>query len=302
MTPQGSVFDYTMGLIKSRCDQFRNMPGGVHIGLSGGRSSATLLALLLELHGGKLPSNYHAIFTNTGKEHAATYEYLKAIQENWGVPIQWLELTAVLDRDHISYKQVDYASASRKGEPFQAVLRDVVITPRRDKRLCTFYMKSMLADTFCVEAGLEVKHKLLGFRADEKQRLWRMQMRCGKQQTDWTPYAPLVNAGIEKGGVLDFWKGQPFDLQIPSKWGNCDFCFMKGRGKLLKLGAEDPAALQWWIDNDEGRLLPSGQRLYMLANGGYAGLKAEIDRRNGLLLPEEEDDDGIEDLECGCTD
>ncbi len=43
---------------------------------------------------------------------------------------------------------------------------------------------------------------------------------------------------------------------------------------------------------------PSGERMYMLPVGGYAALKLEA---LGLAEgPEEEE--GIEDLECNCTD
>ena len=39
---------------------------------------------------------------------------------------------------------------------------------------------------------------------------------------------------------MDFWKRQPFDLAIPGEWSNCDLCFMKGRGQLLRLIQEQP--------------------------------------------------------------
>jgi hypothetical protein len=292
-----SILDYGQGFFTNDVSKYKNLKDDVHIALSGGRSSGAMLALLLELHNGKLPSNYHVIFTNTGKEHPATYKFLHMIETEWQVPVIWLEMTAILGRHSVAYKQVDYGSHSIEGEPFKALLRDNVMVPRRTKRICTFYMKLLTAIQFIADNNIKISKKFVGFRADEYTRLHNMQMRCGKDYTDWQPAAPLIDAGVNKKGVLSFWDIQPFNLEISSDWGNCNFCFMKSRRKLLRLAREKPRLVDWWVENDTGKELLSGKRYYMLPNGGYAALKAEA-----MLDQPDVDDDGLEDLECGCTD
>jgi hypothetical protein len=294
-----SIFDHTTGFFKDRGDRYKNIEKPVHIALSGGRSSAAMLRLLLEIHGGELPSNYQCVFTNTGKEHEATLQFLKDIEQHWQVPIIWLELTEIINRRKVKYRQVDFATASRHGEPFKALLRDNEMVPRRALRTCTYYLKALVADAFLAEHGHTDYVKMIGFRADETHRLHRIQLRCATEQVLWRPACPLITSGVNKRGVLAFWQANEFDLLIDAKWGNCTFCFLKPYKQLLALARENPTELEWWVAADQGCVLPSGQKYHMLPNGGYAGLKKDA---LGIDPTTPEIDDDLTDLECNCTD
>jgi hypothetical protein len=299
-----SIFDYGQGFFKgsreSLSTYYKALKDPVHVTLSGGRSSGATLAVLLDIFDGKLPSNYKIIFTNTGKEHPATLDFLKAIAENWHVEVVWLELAEILPGGRhglVVYKIVDYHSASRNGEPFEIMVKDKNHYPNRARRTCTFYMKIKTAEQYLErELGWSSYEKIIGYRADEKQRLHNMMMRCGKNATLWKPSSPLISLGIVKSDTLSFWKEQPFDLGIPHEWGNCTFCFLKS-AKLPELARQDPEQLEWWVNFDKGPKLKSGKRWFMLPNGGYAGLKARM-----LENKEIEEPLDISDLDCNCTD
>jgi len=62
---------------------------------------------------------------------------------------------------------------------------------------------------------------------------------------------PLYKWKITKADVLDWWKQQPFDLNITPLYGNCDGCFLKGKGKLLQIAREKPELLDWWAEMEE---------------------------------------------------
>jgi len=62
---------------------------------------------------------------------------------------------------------------------------------------------------------------------------------------------PLYKWKITKAEVLDWWKQQPFDLNITPLYGNCDGCFLKGKGKLLQIAREKPELLDWWAEMEE---------------------------------------------------
>ena len=61
----------------------------------------------------------------------------------------------------------------------------------------------------------------------------------------------LVKCKVTKQYVLDYWAKQDFDLQVNEPYGNCDCCFLKGKGKLAIIAKEKPELFQWWIDQEK---------------------------------------------------
>ena len=88
------------------------------ISFSGGRTSAYMLWRVLQSNSGKLPDEAVVCFANTGKEDEATLQFVRDCSVNWDVPIVWVEYRA----DAPGFAVVDFACASRNGEPFEAML------------------------------------------------------------------------------------------------------------------------------------------------------------------------------------
>jgi hypothetical protein len=61
---------------------------------------------------------------------------------------------------------------------------------------------------------------------------------------------PLVKWKTIESDVLAWWKQQPFDLGVNKPYGNCDGCFLKGKGKLAIIAKEKPELFDWWIDQE----------------------------------------------------
>lgn len=297
-----AILDYSMGFIQKRNFAY---DGPVQISLSGGRSSAAMLRLLLDQHNGTLPDNYKVIFTNTGREHPLTYKFLHKIELDWNVPIIWLELTGLISDQLVRYKQVDFNTASRDGAPWQFLRRDKpAFPPRRATRTCTVYMKVLPALTFVQqELGWSKWTNLLGYRADESARLHRALIRCGAKTTPYTPDAPLLAAGIDKEGVNRFFATEnTFNLEIPEHLGNCTFCFLKSEKKLRKAMSDMPGEIDWWVDLDEqwSKTSKAAGFYRIVPYGGYAGIKQRALASAPPITHDENDD--ITDLECNCTD
>jgi 3'-phosphoadenosine 5'-phosphosulfate sulfotransferase (PAPS reductase)/FAD synthetase len=288
------ILTYSSGLFNDfarRCDY----KGNVYLSFSGGRSSAAMLRLMLDLHDGQLPENWAVVFTNTGKEHPATLDFIHDVERYWEVPIIWLELVSienVTEPTGVTIKEVNYETAARNGEPFNVVIKQLEkFLPHRTSRTCTRFMKVRPSLVY----GQNVMEwtnwtALLGFRADEKSRLHNSLVRCGKEKFPYVPDAPLIHAGIDKRGVLDFFKTQSFDLKVPESSGNCEFCFLKSEAHLRRAYRNNPAGLQWWIDIETR----TGKTMFA---GGYAGLR---DRILGGVPDHEAED--FTALECNCTD
>lgn len=293
-----SIASYGMGFFKESAFDYQ---GNVHLALSGGRSSAAMLRLLLDVYGGALPANFHVLYTNTGKEHAETLLFLQRISDKWKVAITWLELAEVLPGGRaVMHKVVDFDTCSRNGEPFH-ILRDAKpnFAPHRMTRMCTVYLKVYVANAHIKTLAWDNWTLLYGYRSDEHGRLHKALLRCGQDKHPWTPDAPLIKAGIDKKAVLAFFDQSDFDLGVPDLCGNCTFCFLKDELKLRKLIQILPGEIDWWIDleADWGGKGDHGRAYTILPYGGYAALKA----RALASMPPIEDED-VQDLECNCTD
>jgi len=295
------ILDYGVGFFKERSF---NYSGNVLLSLSGGRSSAAMLRLLLDQHGGALPANFKVIFNNTGKEHDATYDFLQRIQDDWKVEIIGLELSGFVSDKEVAYKHVTFDNAARKGEPFYVLMEHKLgFPPRRANRLCTLYMKVLPSIQYATaELGWASYTQLLGYRSDELSRLHNARMRCGKSKLPYIPEAPLIRAGINKAAVLSFFAQYEFDLGIPDNCGNCTFCFLKDEVKLRRVMQQMPGEIDWWIELEKhwGKGTDKGKyplQYMIMPNGGYQGVK---DRATALMAPVV--DENLEDLECNCTD
>ena len=211
------------------------------ISFSGGRTSKYMLYRILEAHNGKLPEDAIVCFANTGKEDEATLRFVNACQENWGVEIHWVEWR---DADP-AFERVNFETASRNGEPFEALIRKRKYLPNPVTRFCTAELKVRTINKYLKSLGWDDHNEEMdwvGMRADEQRRAAKIKDKSR---------IPLVTAGVTKQTVGEFWKNQPFDLELPNingvtYHGNCDLCFLKGGSQVLSLIAEKPERAIWW--------------------------------------------------------
>ena len=61
----------------------------------------------------------------------------------------------------------------------------------------------------------------------------------------------VVQWKTTKADVLNWWKEQEFDLMVNEPYGNCDGCFLKGKGKLAIIAKEKPELFDWWINHEK---------------------------------------------------
>ncbi len=116
--------------------------GPALISFSGGRTSAFLLKHILDAHGGHLPGDIIAVFSNTGKEHPATLDFVQACSEQWKVPIVWLEYDPTGEKQR-KFRIVSHITASRNGEPFEALIQERKYLPNPVTRFCTSTLRQI---------------------------------------------------------------------------------------------------------------------------------------------------------------
>jgi 3'-phosphoadenosine 5'-phosphosulfate sulfotransferase (PAPS reductase)/FAD synthetase len=218
------------------------------ISFSGGRTSAYMLWRVIQSGGGQLPCQAIVCFANTGKEDEATLKFVQDCSERWNVPITWLEyVDAEETKDR--WKLVDFETASRDGEPFEALIRKRNYLPNPVSRFCTVELKVRTIHRYLKANGWTEWDSMLGIRADEQRRLAKIgNQDYGKHEEK---IAPLGRLGVTKETVGEFWRNQPFDLGLPNNngvtmHGNCDLCFLKGGAQVLSLIQEKPERAIWW--------------------------------------------------------
>ena len=193
-----------------------------------------------------LPDNCIVTFANTGKEDEATLRFVDRCSKEWSVPIVWIEYRWA-EKTKDRFKVVDFDTASRDGEPFEALIHAKKYLPNPVARFCTIELKIkaiakyLLSIGHCETMGEGENMSIVGIRADEQRRAAKIE-----------PHRrPLVDAGVTKEMVVDFWKMQPFDLELPSiggqtPHGNCDLCYLKGASLIESLILEKPERADWW--------------------------------------------------------
>ena len=209
------------------------------ISFSGGRTSAYMMYKYLD-------ETDLVLFCNTGKEAEGTLDFVRKCGEYFDKEIIWLEYNPDTKK---KYDILTFETASRNGEPFEKLIKKRKFLPNQAMRFCTMEMKALTIKRF-LKKELKVKHfdtvnMYLGIRADEPNRYYKLK---DNPRNGWDNYMPLFKDGITKQNVLDFWKAQPFDLEINAHEGNCDLCFLKGMGKKIELLRQKPEVAQWWID------------------------------------------------------
>lgn len=220
------------------------------VSFSGGRTSAYMLWRVLEANGG-LPDGAHVCFANTGKEDEATLQFVDRCSKEWSVPIIWLEYQI----EDPGWRIVTFESASRNGEPFEALIKKKNYLPNPVTRFCTVDLKIKPLAKYARHLGWDEWDNLIGIRADEPRRVAKIRANPSDGVKGVTRLLPLATDGISKQDISKFWSSQTFDLQLPNIngvtfHGNCDLCFLKGAHQIMSLIAEKPERAIWWAKQE----------------------------------------------------
>jgi 3'-phosphoadenosine 5'-phosphosulfate sulfotransferase (PAPS reductase)/FAD synthetase len=206
------------------------------INFSGGRTSAYMTRRLID-EGGE----YLVTFQNTGKEMPQTLDFINECDKMWGLNILWLEY-----RFGNGFEVVDYETASRNGRPFsELIAHNKQFLPNQRMRYCTREMKINTLKRYLKSIGIKEYTSFNGIRYDEPRRWAKI------KESEYDVELPLVKWKTTKADVLNFWKQQEFDLMVNEPYGNCDCCFLKGKGKLAIIAKEKPELFDWWIAHEK---------------------------------------------------
>lgn len=201
--------------------------------VSGGLTSMRMAKKLKDEFEGELKF----VFANTGQEHDKTLEFVQRCDEEWGLGIVWVE--AVVHhgkRIGCTHRVVNFETASRNGEPFEAMISKYGI-PNKSYPHCNRELKLNPMLSYIRSIGWQDAWTAVGIRSDEPKRL---RIDAGKERiiypfAHWWPH--------DKQDVLDWWEDQPFSLGIQEREGNCKWCWKKSEKKHFANIAKNP---EWY--------------------------------------------------------
>lgn len=201
------------------------------VSFSGGETSGFMLGKILKQDNSGYDS-VSVVFANTGQESEETLDFVQKVGEMYGVDIYWIEAQVNREKGKATgYTEVSYNTASRNGEPFEAVIQKYGI-PNSAYLHCTRELKNQPIKAWCRDRFDKDYEIAIGIRMDERQRM-------PKSNIYQTVY-PLIDSKYTKEDVLEFWSKQPFRLEIKNYQGNCRWCWKKSNRKLMVLAHEDP--------------------------------------------------------------
>ena len=217
--------------------------------ISGGQSSAYIAA--------KYPTDYNvfALVTCLDKDTAPKDKGLvKVISERIGRDfIGTLEddviFHTILDLEQHIGKRIDWVV----GKPFEK-LRNTSL-PNITWRHCTELLKIKPMFQWWKENFDEPIQMNIGFRAGEDRRAKNMLERCDENglrsygKTAWQkPSFPMINDGIHRDKVVEYWKWQEVRFAAQN---NCVGCFHRNPLTLRKMFELHPKKMEWFIKMED---------------------------------------------------
>lgn len=228
----------------------------ISISFSGGKTSAYMTKMLLDHFRKHEPEReISVVFANTGQEHEETLKFVQRCDEAFGFGVMWLE-AEVTHRKRVAtgYRIVNFDTASRKGEPFEEVIKKYGI-PNKSYNHCT--RETKLAPMISYYNSIGWKHGeysvAIGIRADEIDRISMKTMSKGG-------FYPCADAGVTKGDVREWWAQQDFNLNIPEHLSNCTWCWKKSLRKLMTLTQSHPEIFEFPRRMEAEHALSGGPR------------------------------------------
>jgi hypothetical protein len=179
-------------------------------------------------------------FANTGQEDERTLDFVHAVDLNFcrpaGRDVVWIEAVVREAGKGIVSRIVDYKTASRNGEPFEAAIQKhgvfCVTHPQCTSRLKEEPMNHYRHVMLGWERG--TFDTAIGIRADER-------IRISKDAEAKRFIYPLVEWGWRKRDVNKFMAQFEWDLKIPNDaYGNCVWCWKKSNRKLMTVAKSNP--------------------------------------------------------------
>lgn len=196
---------------------------------SGGETSAYMAIKLKQ----EFPDTSF-VFANTGEENEETLEFVDKVDKAFDLGVTWIEAVVNPEKGKgTGYKIVSYETAARRGEPFEEAIKKYGL-PDPNRLFCTQQLKITPIDKWSAANFDKKPLRAIGIRSDEIDRVRPDSDKASiiYPLAFWWP--------ITKNQINQFWRDQPFRLNLKHYQGNCKVCYKKSFRKLAWIMKENP--------------------------------------------------------------
>lgn len=231
------------------------------INVSGGRSSA-MMAYHISTSPMYASFNKLFLFCNTGQERKETLDFLNNMVIYWGLDIHFIEGIYSSEKGQgPKGLRVDFDVLDKNSRIFSNAIAHLqknrwVGVPNQATPYCSVYLKVRPANWYAKKFFGTVKFKsAIGFRQEDMPRRISFAEISANEKNIFpliTDYArPVNNQDLD-----EFFKTQPFKLEISGDLGNCRYCWKKPDEKIVKnilldLEKGDTELIDWYYSMEK---------------------------------------------------
>ena len=215
------------------------------ISFSGGETSGYMLYYLTHIWQERNDFEMCVIFANTGEENEETLNFVQRCADKFNVYIIWVEAKVNKNEgEGTSHKIVNYKTASRNSEPFEAIIQKYGI-PNQAFPHCNREMKLKPIHSY-VKNVLKWKgyFTAIGIRYDEIDRI------VANRKTYNVIYPLIELKRMTKQHINFWWQQQEFRLNLKGYQGNCKTCWKKSFRNLYTIAKENPEQFDFFKKMD----------------------------------------------------
>lgn len=244
------------------------------VSFSGGETSAYMLWWILK----NWTSKYEikVVFANTGQENEETLLFVQKCSEYFNVEVVWVEAVVNPEnRKGTTHKVVNFETASRNGEPFEAVIAKYGI-PNPATPHCNREMKLNAINSYMKSIGWKKYYSAIGIRVDEFDRM------NAKRKERRLLYPLISEKPMSKAKINQWWSLQPFRLNLKGYQGNCKTCWKKSDAKLYTLINENKSQFDFFeqMEKKYGSFIPDSRIKLMKERGEEIPTRTNFFRKN----------------------
>jgi len=201
------------------------------VSFSGGETSAYMAKWLIDNKSDEYEMAF--VFANTGEENEETLNFVNRCDKEWNLGVVWVEAKVNPENGKgTRHKIVNYQTASRKGEPFEDVIKKYGI-PNQNFPHCNRELKLHPIHSYIKTIGWKNYYTAIGIRADEFDRVSSHRIK------NKLIYPFIEFKRMSKQKINHWWSKQPFRLNLKGYQTNCKACWKKNIKKLHQIAKED---------------------------------------------------------------
>jgi hypothetical protein len=244
------------------------------VSFSGGETSGYMLSWILKNWSNKY--EIKVVFANTGQENEETLLFVQKCSEYFKVEVIWVEAVVNPEnRKGTTHKIVNFETASRNGEPFEAVIAKYGI-PNPATPHCNREMKLNAINSYMKSIGWKKYYSAIGIRVDEFDRM------NAKRKERRLLYPLISEKPMSKAKINQWWNLQPFRIKLKGYQGNCKTCWKKSDAKLYTLINENKSQFDFFeqMENKYSSFIPESRIKLMTERGEEIPTKTNFFRKN----------------------